>query len=205
MGGLNPPMDPQMGMTEAPLINEWLPMTAPIMGMTEAVPDTEEATQLEVVTNTGHEAAPVSTARTVMVARKGVAGSGVARSAVALATTDATPAQIMVGILEAASGNEALEAVNGNAAPTMMIKTNGGVNAPAALDLVDPTPTTLSPKPLPQTPSTAVGGLGLSSHPDTVTFKVTVKGNLEFRLGPILARSTFPLEPHMAMESPINK
>ena len=136
-----------------------------------------------------------------------VAGNGgVAWSAVTLAATDAAPAQNMVGILEAApvAENDALEAVNGNAAPAVMIKTNGGVDAPVALYAVDPT--TLSTKPLPLTPSTAVGGLGLSSHPATVTFKVTVKGKLEFRLGPILAQSPFPLEPHLvAMGSTINK
>ena len=128
-----------------------------------------------------------------------VAGNGgVAWSAVTLAATDAAPAQNMVGILEATpvAENDALEAVNGNAAPAVMIKTNGGIDALAAL----------STKSLPLTPSPAVGGLGLSSHPATVTFKVTVKGKLEFRLGPILAQSPFPLEPHLvAMGSTINK
>ena len=175
----------------------------PQMSVTEAAPVTEEAIQVGVV-NTGHEAAPVPTARTVTE----IMGVLEVAKTTALAAVNGTSALVAVNgtpALVAKNGTHALVAGNGNPAlvagngTPALVAENGGIAdraADPAAPITQDQALMVKPLPLPSGIGRAVGGLGMATV--KIRLGCTILAQAQ---SPILGPSPFPfpLDLHLAM------
>ena len=144
MGGLNPPEDPQLSVMEKSSMAMVDLPGDPQMSVTEAAPVTEEAIQVGVVVNTGQEAAPVPTARTVTVMMgvlevAGTTALAAVNGTSALVAVNSTPALVAKNGIPATMMGIA-RAVGGLGIATVKIRLGCPILAPAQSPILGPSP-----------------------------------------------------------------